>query len=62
MIKNILKLQGTKELTKNSQKEILGGKRFPKRCTSQSDCTIDQICQNGTCFDCYDPFSGSWYC
>ncbi|KAB8152977.1 hypothetical protein EZY14_011365 [Kordia sp. TARA_039_SRF] len=61
MLKNIRKLQGTKELAKSTQKNILGG-RPPKECSSQSDCTINQICQNGTCFNCYDPRTGYWYC
>ena len=62
MLKNILKLKGTEKLTKNSQKEILGGRRPAAQCNSQSDCTINQICQNGVCFNCYDPFTGYWYC
>ncbi len=63
MLKNILNLKGVVELNKTSQKEILGGiRRSKKQCESQSDCSIDQICQNGTCFNCYDPISGSWFC
>ncbi|WP_046757991.1 hypothetical protein [Kordia jejudonensis] len=61
MLKNILQLDGTKKLDKNVQKEILGGRKA-KECVSQANCTINQICQNGTCFDCYDPFTGYWYC
>ncbi len=62
MLKSIRNLQGTNELSKTSQKNILGGIRPAKKCSSQSDCTIDQICQNGRCFDCYDPSTGYWYC
>ncbi|QHI35995.1 hypothetical protein IMCC3317_13460 [Kordia antarctica] len=62
MLKNILKLEGTQKLNKTAQKEILGGRRNVAECTNASHCPANHICQNGRCFDCYDPFSGSWYC
>ncbi|AXG72004.1 hypothetical protein KORDIASMS9_04265 [Kordia sp. SMS9] len=62
MLKNIRKLQGTKELEKSTQRNILGGLRAAARCKSQSDCSIDQICQNGRCFNCFDPRTGYWFC
>jgi hypothetical protein len=62
MLHKIQKLKGVRQLTKSSQKQILGGKGKAKKCSSQSDCTINQICQNGRCFNCYDPSTGSWFC
>jgi hypothetical protein len=62
MLHDILKLKGAQKLAKHSQKEILGGKGKLRECTSQFNCTINQICLNGVCFNCYDPATGSWFC
>ncbi len=53
MLKNILKLDGAQQLSKNEQKEINGGRPFP--CRYDSDCTATPPagtiyrCVRGTC-------------
>jgi len=44
MLKNILKLNGAKQLTKGEQNEILGGGRLKKRgcCDPANDCCVPQ--------------------
>jgi hypothetical protein len=46
MLKNILKLNGAQELTKNEQKSINGGKIA---CDATHLCPTNQCCVKGVC-------------
>lgn len=61
MLKNISNLKGAKDLTKNAQKNINGGIRFPIRPTT---CGGDGsfIFQNGVKVCCYIPSTGYYLC
>ncbi|ESU29693.1 hypothetical protein FLJC2902T_01660 [Flavobacterium limnosediminis JC2902] len=48
MLKNILNLEGTQELTKNEQKEINGGLKH--YCNGGLWCRVDADCLGGVCF------------